>query len=47
MLEFNEITWTCPECGEELIECIGSYGDESYDGLKCPNGCNLMYSFGG
>lgn len=33
---------SCPLCGAELKDVIGSYGDdETYDGVVCPNGCDL------
>lgn len=36
----------CPECDAILEACVGSYGDITYDGLRCPNGCNLFDAFG-
>lgn len=31
----------CPLCGADLEECVGSYEEISYVGLRCPNGCDL------
>lgn len=36
----------CPECDAELIETVGEYEGTTYDGLRCPNGCNLFDAFG-
>lgn len=37
----------CPECNAELIECVGSDGEDTFDGVKCPEGCNLRDYYGG
>jgi DNA-directed RNA polymerase subunit RPC12/RpoP len=33
----------CPECGEELEECVvlDHEHDKAHDGVRCPNGCNI------
>lgn len=36
----------CPECGAKLEECMGIYGEELYDGVRCPNNCDLRVYYG-
>jgi len=31
----------CPICGAELKQVIGCYEEITYDGLICPNDCDL------
>ena len=43
MKEEKKEKQTCPECGTELEELIGcdTETDTLYDGVICPNGCDL------
>mgnify|MGYP001567241775 CR=1 FL=1 len=31
----------CPCCGADLEACVEAYGEEVYDAIRCPNGCDL------
>lgn len=31
----------CPVCGEKLEEIPGEYEGQTYEGVRCPNGCEL------
>ena len=31
----------CPGCSARLIDCLGQAGEEVYDAVKCPKGCDL------
>ena len=31
----------CPVCGEELEELVGDYKGQTYEGVRCRNGCDL------
>jgi len=46
MVTDETVVFQCPECGAELEECLGRGYDERsqaivFDGVKCPNLCNL------
>jgi len=31
----------CPLCDAELEACVGGHEGIVYDGVRCPNGCDL------
>ena len=31
----------CPHCGADLEFCVGWNEEQSYEGVRCANGCNL------
>ena len=31
----------CPGCGSRLEHCIGWNMEQDYEGVRCPQGCNL------
>lgn len=32
---------TCPGCGREVIPTLGHVDEDDYEGVVCPNGCDL------
>ena len=41
MKHMDNIELLCPECGKKLEHVIGCVDEETYDGVRCENGCNL------
>lgn len=31
----------CPKCDAILIDCLGRFGEDIYEAVRCPNGCDL------
>ena len=36
----------CPGCAHALNYCVGYCGEEDYEAVMCPNGCDLWELYG-